>query len=155
MLTAKALPNAAPGSLGVGPKAAAVNDPPNPNLGLSQFLVEDQLDPATPVFDAASWARVAESDASWASASWAKSSWESASWAREVWGSASWARDFWASASRARDSQELASWAKMSWDSVSYEDNSAGEEGVGGQEVTPEELAEVLAELGIPDPFAG
>ena len=71
-------------------RAANVVDPPNPNAGLNQFVVAAG-DGTGPMFDAASWANVAQSDASWASASWASASWASASWANASWASASWA----------------------------------------------------------------
>ena len=150
MLTAKALPSAAPLSLGVGeinaPKAIDVINPPNPNAALNRFLVADPSGDPAPVFDAASWARVAQDDASWASASWARNSWEGASWAREYWETASWARDFWESASWARDSQDAASWARVAWDSVTYEDGADADPAIGGEFLTPEEEAELLAE---------
>ena len=85
-------------------RAAAVVNPPNPNAALNQF-VGPAGDGTGPVFDAASWANVAQSDASWASASWANASWASASWANASWASASWANASWASAS----------WASASW----------------------------------------
>jgi hypothetical protein len=150
MLTAKALPSATPLSLGVGevngPKAADVLLPPNPNAALNRFLVADPSGDLTPVFDAASWARVAEGDASWDAASWARNSWEGASWAREYWESASWARDSWESASWARDSQDAASWARVAWDSVTYEDGADADPAIGGEFLTPEEEAALLAE---------
>jgi hypothetical protein len=63
MASARALPAAAPGSVGVGEvkldAAAPVPAPPNPNLALEKFLVADPLGGSTPVFDAASWAEAA------------------------------------------------------------------------------------------------
>lgn len=146
MLTATAMASADPGSAGVGnangPKAAAVTNPPNPNLALNAFLVPDETGAPGPVFDSASWAKVATEDASWASASWASASWANASWASASWASASWANASWASAS-----WDSASWASASWASYSYEDNAAGEEGVGGLVLTPEEEAFFLSLL--------
>ncbi|MGH9027981.1 MAG: S8 family serine peptidase, partial [Acidimicrobiia bacterium] len=116
MVAAKDTPAATLGSLGVGmvdaTRAAAVSSPPNPNAALNQFVVPAG-DGTGPMFDAASWANVARSDASWASASWANASWASASWANASWASASWAN---------------ASWANASW-----ADNADGELGVGGE----------------------
>ncbi len=150
MLTAKALPSAAPLSLGVGeingPRAAEVVTPPNPNASLNAFLIADPTGDQTPVFDTASWARVAEENLSWDSASWARNFWETASWARDYWESASWARDHWESASWARDSQEAASWANASWASISYEDGADADPAVGGEFLTAEEEAALLAE---------
>jgi hypothetical protein len=158
MLTAKPLPSARAGSLGVGevngPKAADVVNPPNPNAALRSFLKADPNGEPVPVFDAASWASTASSDASWASASWASASWASASWASASWASASWASASWASASWASTSEAAASWASASWASASYEDGADGDPGVGGENLTLEELAEAEAALGIADPPA-
>ena len=158
MLTAKSTPSARPGSLGVGevngPKAADVTNPPNPNLALRRFLAADPNGGSVPVFDAASWANVAQADASWASASWASASWASASWASASWASASWASASWASASWASTAEAAASWASASWASASYEDGADGDPAVGGEMLTPEELAEAEAALGIADPPA-
>jgi serine protease AprX len=99
--------------LGVGVvdagSANGVNEPPNPNAGLNQFVVTD---PATGLrsFDAASWSSAAQANASWSSASWSSASWSSASWSSASWSSASWANASWSSASWAN-----ASWASASW----------------------------------------
>jgi serine protease AprX len=155
MLTAKATPNARPGSLGVGevngPKAADVRTPPNPNAALNRFLTRDPNGEPVPVFDAASWAHVAQSDASWANASWANASWANASWASASWANASWASASWASASWANSAEAAASWANASWASASYEDGADGDPAIGGDELTPEELAAAAADLGIVD----
>jgi serine protease AprX len=160
MLTAKSTPSAKPGSLGVGevngPKAADVENPPNPNLALRQFVKTDSSGSGSgdnaPYFDAASWAHVAQENASWASASWASASWASASWASASWASASWASASWASASWASSAEAAASWASASWASASYEDGADGDPAIGGETVTPEEQAAAEAELGIADP---
>jgi serine protease AprX len=137
MLTASPLPNAVPGSVGVGElnlkdaldsgrgkDANAV--PPNPNLALDGFIAQT---PAGAVFDAASWASTAQANASWNSASWASASWASASWNSASWNSASWASASWASASWASASWSSASWASASWASsaagLSVRDNAA------------------------------
>src|SRR5439155_26321842 len=94
MLTAKAVTNAAPLSVGVGEIDAArandVTNPPNPNLALNRFLVPDPNGSSTPVFDAASWGSAARSDASWGAASWGAATWGAASWVAASWGAASW-----------------------------------------------------------------
>jgi serine protease AprX len=132
MVSAKDTPSAALGSLGVGmvaaARAAAVVNPPNPNAGLNQFVV-NAADGSGKAFDAASWANVAQSDASWASASWASASRASASWASASWASASWAS---------------ASWASASWASASWADNADGELSAGaGEEITSDELLQL------------
>jgi serine protease AprX len=133
MVSAKDAPTAALGSLGVGMvdagQAVAVVDPPNPNAALDQFVV-GAGDGSGLMFDAASWANVAQSDASWASASWASASWASASWASASWASASWASASWASAS----------WASASWASASWADNADGEVSAAGELIGLDEL---------------
>ena len=136
MVSAKDTPSAVRGSLGVGMvdagRAAAVVNPPNPNAAVNQFVVSAG-DGSGPVFDAASWANVAQSDASWASASWASASWANASWASASWASASWASASWANAS----------WASASWASASYADNADGELSNTGEFLSEIELLEL------------
>src|SRR2546421_2934881 len=102
MLGAKPMPNAADLSEGVGEinagRSIEAQNPPNPNLALNSFLSTDPSSGAR-VFDAASWASKARSDASWASASWSAASWAAASWSSASWASASWSDASWASAS--------------------------------------------------------
>ena len=144
MLSAKPVPSAAPGALGVGivdvKTALTVTNPPNPNLALNKFLVSESGGSGK-VFDAASWASTALADASWASASWARASWASASWSSASWASASWASASWASASWASDSLASASWASASWASTTYADNAEGDASPTGEFLTAEELA--------------
>jgi hypothetical protein len=141
MVSAKDTPAATLGSLGVGmvdaTRAAAVVGPPDPNAALNQF-VGPAGDGSGPIFDAASWANVAQSDASWASASWASASWASASWASASLASASWASASWASASWAS-----ASWAAASWASASWANNADDEVGLGGELIDDSELLEL------------
>jgi serine protease AprX len=135
MLTANKLPQAVPGSVGVGEldvKDAllpggnlwkSMANPPNPNQGLDQFVVQTQ---AGPVFDAASWSSAAQANASWNSASWSSASWSSASWSSASWSSASWSSASWSSAS-----WSSASWSSASWSSsingTTFADNAAGD----------------------------
>ena len=124
MLTARSLPSAVRGSLGVGGvnayRAAMLTSAPNPNLVLRRFVTGDQR------FDAASWLATVQASASWADASWADASWADASWSAASWADASWADASWADASWAD-----ASWADASWADASWAD-SAGD-GVGSQ----------------------
>jgi len=69
--------------------------PPNPNAALNEFLVPDPSGSAYPVFDSASWLKVAQGDASWHSASWADASWNTASWHSDSFLSASWNTASW------------------------------------------------------------
>jgi serine protease AprX len=147
MLSARPVPTAAPLSTGVGEVNAAaallVDNPPNPNVALEHFLVSDPLGGDVPVFDAVSWASTASSDPSWASVSWAANvSWASlVSWASVSWSSVSWASVSWAS---------VVSWASsvadVSWASNAESDSSPE----GGDWISPDELAEAEAALGMP-----
>jgi serine protease AprX len=93
--------------------------PPNPNAGLNQFLTPDPNGGPYPVFDSASWLKVASEDASWNSASYIDASWNSASWNSASWNSASWNND----------SFDSASWNSASWLNVLATDNAANETG--------------------------
>ena len=104
MLTARAVPNAAPLSAGVGEidagAAAALTSPPNPNENLYAFVAPDEN--GTPSLDADAWNAHVAQDASWTSASWTSASWTSASWTSASWTSASWTSASWTSAAHAR-----------------------------------------------------
>ena len=98
MLAANYLPNVSGGAGGVGEidagGATTIDNPPNPNVGLYQFL---STDPLTGVrsFNAASWNAYVASGASWSQASWAEASWAEASWAAASWAEASWNAASW------------------------------------------------------------
>lgn len=90
MTTAIALPNAVPGSSGIGEinaaAAAQVDAPPNPNAALKQFLVPGN----PPSIDTEQWATAAAADPAWASAYWGSAYWGSSYWGSSYWGSAYW-----------------------------------------------------------------
>jgi serine protease AprX len=98
MLAANYLPNVSGSAAGVGEIDATVStmfdDPPNPNVGLYQFVSNDAAT-GQRTFDAASWASYLASGASWAQASWAEASWAEASWNSASWAEASWAEASW------------------------------------------------------------
>jgi serine protease AprX len=100
MLTANYLPNAEDNAGGVGEidagVAASIDNPPNPNVGLYQF-VGANLITGSRSFDAASWAAFLRSGASWAQASWNEASWNAASWNAASWAEASWNEASWSS----------------------------------------------------------
>jgi serine protease AprX len=100
------------GAAGVGEvnasRAAAVTNPPNPNLALNKFLVPDPAGSGTPIFDAVSWSDVAKANASWDSVSWtdvtwSDASWSSVSWADVTWSDVSWADVTWSDVLAAED----------------------------------------------------
>ena len=118
MLTAEPLARARPRSTGVGTlnaaSAAAAVDPPNPNLALQPFLVPDPSGDTTPVFDAAGWTTVAQSDPAWASVAWGSVAWGSAAWSSVAWGSVAWGSVAWGSVA----------WGSVAWGSVAWGSNS-------------------------------
>ena len=149
MLGAKPTPSATDLSEGVGEinagRSVDLQSPPNPNLALNAFLINDPSTGAR-VFDSASWASKAKTDASWASASWSAASWAYASWSSASWAEASWSDASWASASWASSSEAAASWADLSLSSASWADNAGGETAaLDGGAIDAAELAAVLA----------
>jgi serine protease AprX len=140
MMTAKPVPQAQPGAVGVGQvNAGRAGDlkvtPPSPNLALNRFLVSSS---GSLSFDAASWAEMVAGNASWADASWADASWADASWSAASWADASWADASWADASWAD-----AAFAQASWADSATEDGAEGE----AAGTPPEMSAEAYAEL--------
>jgi serine protease AprX len=149
MVGTKPMPTATNLSEGVGEVNAARSietlNPPNPNKALNAFIVTDPIGGGR-VFDAASWAAKARTDASWADASWADASWASASWSAASWADASWSDASWASASWADTVAAMASWADLSLGSASWADNAGDEQAApdaGG--IDEAELAAILA----------
>jgi serine protease AprX len=148
MVGAKPMPSAAPLSEGVGEvnaqRSVEFLNPPNPNAALNAFILTDPIT-GDRVFDAASWASKAKSDASWASASWAAASWASASWSSASWASEYWSAASWASASWADTAGAAASWAALGLESASWADNAeADPEGADLNLIDPLELAALL-----------
>ncbi len=98
MLAANYLPAANGYSAGVGEidagVASTIANPPNPNVGLYQFVNADPITGARS-FDAASWAAHLATGASWAQASWSEASWAEASWSTASWAAASWSEASW------------------------------------------------------------
>ena len=154
MAGAKPMPDAAPLSEGVGEVNAArsveLANPPSANAALNQFILSNPLT-GERVFDAASWAAKAKSDASWAAASWSAASWSAASWSTASWATASWSAASWASASWASSAEAAASWAALSLESASWADNAESEApDLDAGEIDPLELAAVLAGTLVP-----
>jgi serine protease AprX len=146
MLTAKALPSAVRGSLGVGGvdayAAASLSSAPNPNVALRPYVTSSGSGGELR-FDAASWMSGVQANASWADASWADASWAAASWSAASWADASWAEASWADASWADASWADASWADASWADSARADGADGE-GEGSQ---PPLSADVISAL--------
>jgi serine protease AprX len=159
MISARTLPLAAPQSVGLGElrmdRSAFVQSPPNPNLGLDQF-VHAGAQGAPPVFDAVSWFDVAKTNVSWNSVSWNFVSWSDADFDAVSWANVSWSSVSWATVSWSSSSWNDVSWSDVSWNDVSYEDAAEGDANEDdGYGLTPDQLQQILAdpEL-VPDPDA-
>jgi serine protease AprX len=149
MLGAKPLPSANNLSEGVGEvnagRSIELSNPPSANKALRNFVVTDPITGAL-IFNAASWASTAKTDASWAEASWDSASWAEASWDCASWAEASWSDASWASASWDSSAAAAASWADLSLGSASWADNAESEAAVpDGGLIDPLELEAVLA----------
>ncbi|MBV8394822.1 MAG: S8 family serine peptidase [Actinobacteria bacterium] len=131
MLTAKAGASLnGAGGVGIvqGDQAVRVNNPPNPNLGLDNYLTTSNGGSGSSIiFNAASWNSAAQSGASWNSASWNSASWNSASWNSASWNSVSWNSASWNSASWNSASWNSASWNSVAATSASREDAAEGD----------------------------
>jgi serine protease AprX len=123
MLTARPLPAAEPLSGGVGEvdaaAAADVQQPPNPNENLYDFV---QTDRATgePAFDAEAWNAHVSSDATWTSATWTSATWTSATWTSATWTSATWTSASWTSAAHTDATWTSATWTSATWTSATW-----------------------------------
>jgi serine protease AprX len=143
MQRARYIPEAAPGSAGVGEinasRSTSLSRPPNPNAALNRFVKTDVI--GITAFDGAAWHAAAKSSVSWDSVSWSDVSWSDVSWTDVSWADVSWSD---------------VSWADVSWSDVlaaadvSWEDNAEGETGAptGDYVLTPEEEAAAV-ELGL------
>ncbi len=143
MMSAKPVPQARPGAVGVGQvNAGKAGDlkgtPPSPNFALNRFLVSSS---GTVSFNAASWAEVVAGNASWADASWADASWADASWSAASWADASWSDASWADASWAD-----AAFAQASWADSATEDGADGEAAGTPPEMSAAAYAEMQAD---------
>src|SRR4030095_6247010 len=89
MKAARYVPDAPPGSAGVGEvnayRAANVNRAPNPNLAIDAYLMPDPAGGSTPVFDAVSWSDAAQGNHSWDAVSWSDVSCSDVSWSDVPW----------------------------------------------------------------------
>jgi serine protease AprX len=121
MATAVTLPNAVPGSSGIGEidagLAGQLGEPPNPNAALEQFLVQGQNgDP--PSIDTNAWATAAAADPAWASAYWGSAYWGSSYWGSAYWGSAYWGSTVSGAAYWGSTYLDAAYWGSVYWGST-------------------------------------
>jgi subtilisin family serine protease len=159
MVTAKPVPSAAPGSVGVGEmqmgKAALRISPPNPNLGLDQFVRVAPGD-TSPSFDAQGWFATARSNPTWDTVSWSSPAWSGADFDAVAWSDVSWSSVSWATVSWSDISWSDVSWSDVSWSDTSFDDAAEGDANDnGGYDLTPAQVAAIMADPNIaPDPTA-
>jgi serine protease AprX len=120
----------APGQLGVGEvnvaSARAYSaTPPNPNVGLNQFLTT--ATDGSRVFNAAAWKSAAKSNAAWDSAAWSDAAWSSAAWASAAWSDAAWSDAAWASAAWSDAAWSDAAWSDAAWSDAAWSDGALGD----------------------------
>jgi serine protease AprX len=119
MLSARTLRKVDDRSGGVGevyaPAAAAVLNPPNPNLALDRFLIPDTQEEGV-VFDDVSWLDAAKASSTWDSSAWVNG-WSDAAWSLVSWSDVSWSDVSWSDVSWSD-----VSWADVSWSDVSWAD---------------------------------
>jgi serine protease AprX len=99
MQSARHIPEAPPGSAGVGEvnayRAAFLSRAPNPNAALNKYVGPDPTGGATPVFNAVSWSDAAKANKVWDAVSWTDASWSDASWSDVTWSDVSWSDVTW------------------------------------------------------------
>jgi serine protease AprX len=151
MVSAKPDPAAAPGSLGVGEmqmgRAVLRLSPPNPNLGLDQFVSNGS-------FDAQAWFNTAKANPNWDAVSWSSSAWSGADFDAVAWSDVSWETVSWETVAWSDVAWSDVAWSDVAWSDVSYEDAAEGDaNNSDGYDLTAEQLAAIMADPDIaPDP---
>jgi serine protease AprX len=99
MQSARYIPEAPPGSAGVGEvnayRAAFMTRAPNPNAALDRYVTADPAGGSTPVFNAVSWSDAARTNRAWDTVSWSDASWTDVSWTDASWSDVSWSDVTW------------------------------------------------------------
>jgi serine protease AprX len=143
MQSARYIPEAPPGSAGVGEinglHAAGVSRPPNPNLALNRFLMPDPAGGKSPVFNSVSWTDAAKANSAWDAVTWSDVTWSDASWSAVTWSDVSWTD---------------VTWSDVTWSDVlaaadvTWEDNAESEVADPNAPTTlsPEEEAAAMAD---------
>ena len=157
MVSARPDPAAAPGSVGVGElrmgRAVLRVSPPNPNLGLDQF-VGIMLGDTAVSFDAHAWFNTAKVNPSWDAVSWSSAAWSGADFDAVAWSDVSWESVSWETVAWSDVSWEDVAWSDVAWSDVSWEDAAEGDANdTGGYDLTPAQVAAIMADSDIaPDP---
>ena len=141
MRRAKPVPQAAPGSCGVGQVNAVkagfdMSGTANPNAGLNRF-VAPASNGSGKTFDAVSWNEAAKANVSWNEVSWNEVSWSESAWNIVSWNEVSWNEVSW----------NEVSWNEVSWSESSQEDGAGGDAlDLNGYELTAAEAAAAAAD---------
>ena len=157
MVSAKPDPAAAPGSLGVGEmqmgRAVLRLSPPNPNLGLDQF-VRTVPGGTGPSFDAQNWFNTAKANPNWDAVSWSSSAWSGADFNAVAWSDVSWETVSWETVAWSDVAWSDVAWSDVAWSDVAYEDAAEGDaNSTDGYDLTAEQLAAIMSDPNIaPDP---
>jgi serine protease AprX len=151
MVSAKPSPAAAPLSLGVGEmqmgRAVLRLSPPNPNLGLDQFVSNGS-------FNGQAWFNTAKANPSWDAVSWSSSAWSGADFSAVAWSDVSWETVSWETVAWSDVAWSDVAWSDVAWSDLSYEDAAEGDaNNTDGYDLTAEQLAAIMADPDIaPDP---
>jgi subtilisin family serine protease len=151
MVSAKPNPAAAPLSLGVGEmqmgRAVLRLSPPNPNLGLGQFVSNGS-------FNGQAWFNIAKANPSWDAVSWSSSAWSGADFSAVAWSDVSWETVSWETVAWSDVAWSDVAWSDVAWSDLSYEDAAEGDaNNTDGYDLTAEQLAAIMADPDIaPDP---
>jgi serine protease AprX len=129
MKSARTIPNATPGSAGVGeitaPWAANDTDPPNPNAGLDQYLTTDAS--GATVFNSASWKTAAQNDSAWNDSAWNDSAWNDSAWNDSAWNDSAWNDSAWNDSAWNDSAWNDSAWNDFTAQDAAQEDAAASE----------------------------
>jgi serine protease AprX len=99
-------------SMGVGEingeAAAAVNNPPNPNENLYQFVSSNE-------FDAQAWAAHVSVNSNWTASNWTASNWTASNWTASNWTVSNWAASNWVSSNWTQSNWTASNWTQSNW----------------------------------------
>jgi serine protease AprX len=158
MVSANAEKNVPAGSLGVGlvnvEKARKVQNPPNPNAALDQFVTTSSSNGSgtTTTFDPIAWATAAKANSAWDTAAWSDAAWSDAAWSDAAWASVAWSDAAWASVAWGDAAWSDVAWSDAAWSDAAWADNAgdlADPSAAAG--LSDAEIAADLAAMGLVD----
>jgi serine protease AprX len=112
MLKANAMPLVTTRAEGVGEldvaASAAVSSPPNPNLGLRQFVSGSE-------FDDVAWYTAASASSSWDESTWTESTWTESTWYESTWTESTWSESTWTESTWTESTWTESTWDESTW----------------------------------------